>query len=681
MLKFEFDEAELRRTLAILKPEGRLFEVRLIKGKKWNASGVFSDADILIDQLRTARLDPGANAYIVLNRMDAACYGRENHDRFVERMEPTTSDTDIVGYDWLMVDLDPVRPAGTSSTDEQIRRTKEVAGRICAYLKGRGWNDPVIAASGNGTHLLYSIKLNANKEGQELAHNCLKALNMLFADDEVDVDLKTANPARICKLYGTVARKGANTPDRPHRMSGILRVPERIAPTPVEYLRSLADQLPKQDTPQKYNGYNPGAFDLRAWITAHGVEVEKELSWQGGTKWLVTCPFNPAHKRGDAALIQGSDGKISYNCFHNSCAGNHWREFRLHYEPDAYSRQERPAVPNYMQTMPPDWGKPRAVEEQPSGPFFRTTEEIRARVVPEEAHIKTGITGIDSRIIGLKKGYVTVLSGLRSSGKSSILSQMVIQCRQQGLKCALFSGEMIDKQVLKWLTLQAASKAHVHGTQYAGVYYPNDDVTEPISRWLDGFVYVYNNDCGNRFTEIEARLRAIVAEKKLDLVLIDNLMVMDISDLDRDLYVRQKMFVLALKRMAGELNIHVVLVAHPRKSAGYLRIDDISGTGDLANVADNIFIIHRVDEDYKKGTQEFFRWKADNPLYSAGNVLEICKDRDFGTRDVYVPLYFEIETKRLKNTPAESIHYGWEGELPPEPAQSFVPVDDTDLPW
>lgn len=680
MPKFEFDETELRRALAILKPEGRLFEIRMIKsGKKWNASGVFSDADTLIQQLRTARLDSGANAYIVLNRMNDACYGRTNRDHFEENMTPTTSDTDIDGYDWLMVDIDPIRPAGTSSTDEQVKHSQEVARKIYEYLKGRGWNDPVIAASGNGTHLLYSIALSTTKESQELAHNCLRTLGMLFADDTVDVDLKTANPARICKLYGTVARKGANTPDRPHRMSRILRVPERIEPTPIEYLRSLVDQLPKPEAPQKYNGYNPGSFDLQAWIDAHGIQVDKKIPWSGGTKWIVTCPFNPEHKHGDAALIQGSDGKISYNCFHNSCAGNHWREFRLFYEPDAYSRQERPAVPNYLQTMPPDWGKQQP-QEEPTGPFFRTTEEIRARVVPEEAHIKTGITEIDSRIIGLKKGYVTILSGLRSSGKSSILSQLVIQCRQQGMKCALFSGEMIDKQVLKWLTLQAAGKAHVHGTQYAGVYYPNDDVAEPISKWLDGFVYVYNNDCGTRFTEIEKRLRAIVEEKKLDLVLIDNLMVMDISDLDRDLYVRQKMFVLALKRMASDLNIHVVLVAHPRKSSGYLRMDDISGTGDLANVADNIFIIHRVDDDFIKVTQEFFRWKADNPLYRANNVIEICKDRDFGTRDARVPLFFEIETKRLKNDPAESIHYGWEGERPPAVPEHFVQVDE-DLPW
>ena len=415
--------------------------------------------------------------------------------------------------------------------------------------------------------------------------------------------------------------------------------------------------------------------------------TQKE-NWTGGTKWILDhCPFNPAHDHRDAAIIQTTDGKICFHCFHASCADKRWRELRLLYEPDAYQRRNdiKPAVPNYMANKPADFGKPKAEgQTQEPQPVWRTTEEIRNREVPQEAFIKTGITGIDKRMVGLKKGYVSVLSGLRSAGKSSILSQLVVQCRQQGLKCALFSGEMIDKQVLKWLTLQAAGKNHVHGTQYEMVYYPNDEAAVAVSQWLDQYVYVYNNDCGNQFQMLELELEKIVREKELDLVLIDNLMALDIEQLDRDMYARQTKFVKALKRMAQELNIHVLFVAHPRKSQGYLRMDDISGSGDLSNAADNVFIIHRVDEDYKKATQQFFQWKATNPLYQADNVIEICKDRDLGNRDVYVPLYFEPETKRLKNDRAEYVVYGWEEESGLKSPSSYVEVaadDDDDLPF
>lgn len=686
-MAFYINEEEIRKAIAIFHPDGREFEVRLVEGKKWNMAGVFKNADDLIQAFQNPRIHPGANAYMTLNRMNEACYARDHHNQFREYATPTAGDNDIIGYDWLLVDVDPKRPAGTSSTNEQLKGSRETAKRILEYLKGRGWYDPIVAHSGNGTHLVYSVALST--ERKELLHNVLKALGMLFSDDRMDIDLTTFNPSRICKLYGTVARKGANTEKWPHRLSKILRVPEKIENIPLALLEDLVKILPQEEKPQKYNGYNPGSFDLQSWIDRHGVEVKEKTSWTGGTKWILDhCPFNPQHNHKDAAIIQTSDGKICFNCFHSSCADKKWREFRLFYEPDAYQANEiQPATPNYMLSKPPKFGEQPAVPvfdqqiEAPAEPVFRTTEEIRNRVVPPEAHILTGISGIDDRMIGLKKGYVSVLSGLRSAGKSSILSQLVIQCREQGLKCALFSGEMIDKQVLKWLTLQAAGKAHVHGTQYEKVFYPNDGAAEAISQWLNEFVYVYNNDYGNQFTEMEKHLIRIVEEKKLDMVLLDNLMALNVENLDRDLYVRQTKFVKELKRMAENLNIHVLFVAHPRKSSGYLRTDDISGSGDLSNAADNVFIIHRVDEDYKQSTQKFFQWKGSNPLYQADNVIEICKDRDLGNRDVYVPLWFEKETKRLKNDPAEYIHYGWENDFDPTKDFEIVDIPEEDLPF
>lgn len=691
---FTINEEEIRKAIAIFHPEGREFEVRLVDGK-WNAAGVFNSADVLIDALKAARIRNGANAYMTLNRLNDACYARKHRDVFTEYAAPTVSDNDVIGYDWLLIDVDPKRPAGTSSTNDQLKGSRETAKRILTWLKDRGWNDPVICHSGNGTHLVYPIKLENTPERKALMQNVLRVLWMMFADMEMDIDLTTFNPSRICKLYGTVARKGAHTEERPHRMSRILKVPEKIEPVTTHFLEALTELLPKAETPQQYNGYNPQGFDLQKWIDDHGIEVTERSSIPGGgTKWILDhCPFNPQHNHKDAAIFQSADGKIGFNCFHNSCADKHWKEFRLYYEPDAYQQSDPgPAVPNYMLSKPPDFGKvkPRPGQtdfdrmldeiapDEPDGPVFRTTEEIRTRVVPDEAHILTGIQRIDEAMIGLKKGYVSVLSGLRSAGKSSILSQLVIQCRQQGMRCGLFSGEMSDKQVLKWLTLQAAGKAHVHGTKYERVFYPDDDAAEAVSKWLNEYVYVYNNDYGTQFSKMDAELIRIVEEKQLDMLLLDNLMALNVEDLDRDLYVRQTKFVKELKRIALGLNIHILFVAHPRKSSGYLRMDDISGSGDLSNAADNVFIIHRVDEDYKKFTQQYFQWSKSNPLYRADNVIEICKDRDWGNRDLYVPLYFEKETKRLKNDPAEAIHYGWE---PDGSAYNDFIVVDEEVPW
>ena len=72
---------------------------------------------------------------------------------------------------------------------------------------------------------------------------------------------------------------------------------------------------------------------------------------------------------------------------------------------------------------------------------------------PEEEFIKTGVNTIDRKMRGLKKGFVTCLSGLRACGKSSIISQMTVEAVQQGYRVALFSGELEPrKNTYKWLT-------------------------------------------------------------------------------------------------------------------------------------------------------------------------------------------------------------------------------------
>ena len=149
-------------------------------------------------------------------------------------------------------------------------------------------------------------------------------------------------------------------------------------------------------------------------------------------------------------------------------------------------------------------------------------------------------------------------------------------------------------------------------------------------------------------------------DHRVDLILIDNLMALNINMLDRDKYQQQTAFVLHLTAFAKRNNVHVLFVAHPRKSDGFLRLDDVSGSNDLVNAVDTAFIMHRVNDDFKRLTQQTLKWKTENPLYQCDNVLEICKDRASGVQDYFVSLWFELESKRLKNSKYERKFYQWE---------------------
>lgn len=645
----------IRKAVGVLHPDNKLFEVRIISGK-WITSGYFTSAETLISEIEHYNLRQGANVYITLNRIAESCYSRKQRDKLIEvdSSKPTTSDNDIINYDWLFIDLDPKRASGTSSSESELEQAKNKGNEIYSFLKAKGFSDPVCAISGNGVHLLYKINLEKNDENVKLVWNVITTLNNLFADGIIDIDVKIANPARICKLYGTLAQKGTNTTERPHRQSYIKTIPQKIETNSKQLLQSIADIFPKDEpkfTPN--NGNNK--FDLDNFIGRYSIPVRERKSHNGGTMYVLEhCLFDESHKGKDAAIFQTSDGKICYNCFHNSCSKKHWKDVRLMYEPNAYLGFVSDYIkPNYTTQI-------QSPTNPPKEPPFLTTEQIRLQKRPNEQFLKCGISGIDNKMRGLKKGFVTCLSGLRGCGKSSIISQIAINLAENGFRTALFSGELTGKNVLKWLTLQAAGSKYVFPTQYENYYTYTPETAEKISKWLDGKIYVYNNDYENDYTKIEQYLETCITKNKIDLIILDNLMSMNLMNLDSDKYARQSRFVEQLEKLAKNYNVHIIFVAHPRKSYGFLRLEDVSGSNDIINRVDNAFIMHRVNKDFKIKTQEFFGWDKNNPYYKATNIIEICKDRDGGLQDELIPLWFDKPSKRLKNKEFENITYSWE---------------------
>ena len=118
--------------------------------------------------------------------------------------------------------------------------------------------------------------------------------------------------------------------------------------------------------------------------------------------------------------------------------------------------------------------------------------------------------------------------------------------------------------------------------------------------------------------------------------------------------------------------IHIIMVAHPRKSMAFLRKNDISGTADLTNAVDNVFIMHRVCNDFFRVGAEFFGEATISQFRSFGNVLEVAKNRMWGIVDLMVGMHYEIESRRFKNTAEENTQYGWERE----PTQSTMSFDN-----
>lgn len=505
------DEKEIRKAISVLKPGNQLFECRIIYNNRATYSGYFRGADELLRGMEGIRDFADCNFYVTLNELNSACYDRSQRGRFEKNSKATTSDNDVIGYQWLMVDLDPRRPTGTSSDADQIEKAKSKGNKLYCYMKNLGFEEPVMGFSGNGVHLLYNLRLRNSDDNRQLLKKALETLNMLFADEDIDVDTKNFNPSRVCKLYGTTAQKGSNTEERPHRMSYLVRSPEEIKPTDISYLKKLCDIAPKEEKPQKYNNYQPREFDIEEWLSKYGLRYRK-TSYADGTKYILDCcPFDSNHKGKDACVFQSRSGAIGFHCFHNSCAGKTWRDVRLLYEPDAYEKRQQEYERRIYSKSKPE---PVKIEPKEGKPIFYTAKDILNLPKEDERFIKTGIADVDRKLRGLKAGYTSVLSGLRASAKSTVLSQICCECIESDNRVGVYSGELSARNFMRWLNLQAAGKNHVEPTQFEGYYNVSRKDQELIADWMEGKFWLYNNDYGNNYRSIRDEFEKQIKEKK-----------------------------------------------------------------------------------------------------------------------------------------------------------------------
>lgn len=645
------NENIVKYALEQIKANG-LIEVRVIGQKTY--SGYFKNVDLLIKELPRFEND---NIYFILNEINDACYSREQKDKFYEKPKNTTADHDIVKRNWILIDVDSKRTTGVSATNEEKNNSRIVSNKIFAYLRDIGFCEPICADSGNGYHLLYKIDLPNDSESNNLIKNFLIVLDMFFSIAGAEVDKSVYNASRITKLYGTFARKGRSTEERPHRVSTILRVPENVKETPIELIKKVVEQLPEKEQPKFQNNYGKDEFDLDSFIDKHNIKVNAIQNYGDGSKYVLdNCFFDHSHKGKDAVLFKMNSGAIGYKCFHNSCSSYKWQDVRKMFEPTAYDKKYQQQ--EIRATSKKDYKPQIKVTEK--GNKFQQLTEIQSVDRSQIVSIPSGFIELDRRIIGFNKGEVTLWSGKNGSAKSTILSQLMINGIERGFKAILFSGELQGHRVKNWINLQAAGRQYNEPTIYQGVFATPKNIADKINKWFDNKLWIYNNAYGSNFEQLMSDLIEVIKEKDIDFIIIDNLMALDIESLDGYKNDKQTAFIKRVSDFAKINNIHIHLVAHPRKNVGFLRKEDIAGTADLTNMVDNVIISHRNNIDFQKSVGEFFPAEMNQFLSEFSNYIEVCKNRDLGVIDHIVGLHYEVESKRLLNQRYENLCYDWQ---------------------
>jgi hypothetical protein len=135
----------------------------------------------------------------------------------------SVKDKDIECRDLLLIDIDKVGHKGESSNDVELEAARLLSEQIADYLESEGWDNPIRMMSGNGYHLYYVLdELPNDEKTKALVEGTLHELANKFNNDIVAVDTVVFNASRITKMPGTIARKGPDTVERPHRMAVVL---------------------------------------------------------------------------------------------------------------------------------------------------------------------------------------------------------------------------------------------------------------------------------------------------------------------------------------------------------------------------------------------------------------------------------------------------------------------------
>jgi len=280
-----------------------------------------------------------------------------------------------------------------------------------------------------------------------------------------------------------------------------------------------------------------------------------------------------------------------------------------------------------------------------------------ADIEPEDKRegIPTGIRGLDRLLEDTQLGELTIWTGKRGEGKSTILGQVILEALDTGNAVFAYSGELTAPTFQQWINTQAAGSLNLE--EYKNKYGDTKtrvkkEANDAIRTWYKGKLFLYDNSIRGKNidnTSILDLCEYSARKYNCRVFVIDNLMTADFDATGENYYQAQSKFVGDLVHFAKAFNVHVHLVAHPRKTdnTDIKDNDDVAGSGEVTNRADNVICIKR-NSDLKEG-------------YDA--VLKVMKNRNTGRLGKF-PLRFIAKERRFYQLNEDGSYdaktYGWE---------------------
>src|SRR5580700_2252744 len=318
--------------LKLMFQPGEVFEIRALDcgGSDKKMIGVYDDPHEAATDAAELADNLGASLYVGINPVNKdSVYAKSKRLNKYRPSAHALSAESVLIRKHILVDIDSAHPSNACATNAEKADAFKAREIISAYLTNTLGVEGICVDSGNGAHIILDF---LGEVENDAVRGFLSHLHGQISDviEGPLVDLKVSDLPRITRLPGCPNRKGADTPERPHRLAQVMSGAfERKAITGDQVIELAREEgyLPPEERPQKplsAPGEEVTEGDVRQFMGeyrqyfAPGGESRKS---DGHYFYLQRCPLKGKPHTGAGggstctALRLSPEGEVSYHCF------------------------------------------------------------------------------------------------------------------------------------------------------------------------------------------------------------------------------------------------------------------------------------------------------------------------------------------------------------------------------
>lgn len=242
---------------------------------------------------------------------------------------------------------------------------------------------------------------------------------------------------------------------------------------------------------------------------------------------------------------------------------------------------------------------------------------------------------------GFKDGCVTLVTGVRGEGKTSIARQFLYSMFRNKVKSFAWFAESKGEEPLEMTRIHEYALGRktnmdvVHMENGQSYHTPKIEAVREATKEMNKYITYWDKSDQeeNAFDKIMEIMKSAI-KQGVKFFLIDNLMTLTACTKSKNVFDLQKNIMMKFKELAKNNNIHILMLAHPNA-----KNEKVSGAMELENLADTIISYARCDyataSSYISATNTQI---AANDIDKISAMLSYSKVRDGGTKS---PLFIE----------------------------------------